>query len=73
MPKAEKNGVYEVSGIPFQVRAGDDYPDGATFRETDLVSPDDPLASDASALQPEASASSGAVVTSKSSKPGSGT
>jgi len=35
MPKATKDGIVEVDGPenPFFVRAGDDYPEGATFRE----------------------------------------
>jgi hypothetical protein len=72
MPKAEKAGVFEVDGVPFQVAAGDDYPDGATFRESDMPSLADPLAYDASALQPEASGSSGST-TGKSSKQPSAT
>jgi hypothetical protein len=71
-PQAEKNGVYELNGVPYVVNAGDEYPEGATFRESDFPDATDPLAADASALQPEASASS-ETTNVKGSKAGSAT
>ena len=41
MPKATKDGVVEIDGTPFFVKAGDDYPEGAKFREQDPPPPEE--------------------------------
>lgn len=35
MPKAPKDGVVEIGGTPFQIKAGEDYPEGGKWRESD--------------------------------------
>lgn len=35
MPKATKDGVVEIGGTPFQIKAGEDYPEGGKWRESD--------------------------------------
>lgn len=35
MPKAPKDGVVEIGDTPFQIKAGEEYPEGGKFRESD--------------------------------------
>ena len=35
MPKAPNDGVVEIDGTPFLIKAGEEYPEGATFREAE--------------------------------------